>query len=143
MSEAESAPAGSPAPIQADLAVLQSMALFSGKSGDTRVVARQVTAGSSLNLVLQGVMLGGQPQASLAVIVSNARQASYHPGDALPGAGSIVLDSIAADHVVVDNNGRKETLWLDPDNSADGSARQAPPAPAGAEPLEVTGRLVA
>jgi general secretion pathway protein C len=88
-------------------------------------------------------MLGGQPQASVAVIVSNARQASYHPGDALPGAGNIVLDSIAADHVIVDNNGRKEALWLDasPASNRTGTGRSAPTPPPGAVPLEITGVL--
>jgi general secretion pathway protein C len=131
------------APVPADLAALQALGLFAGNAGNPRVVARQMPADSSLNLVLQGVMLGGQPQASVAVIVSNARQASYHPGEALPGAGNIVLDSIAADHVIVDNNGRKEALWLDasPASNRTGTGRSAPTPPPGAVPLEITGVL--
>jgi general secretion pathway protein C len=121
-----------------DLQALQALHLFSGSRADVQVAAAVLPTGSNLNLLLQGVILGAQAQSSVAIIVSNARQASYHVGDVLPGAGSIVLTSIAADHVVVDNNGRLETLQLYAEQD---NGRVIPVAPTGAVPLEVTGRL--
>ena len=131
-----------------DLAALQALGLFSGNAeGRALTVQQTLPAASSLNLLLQGVMLGGEPEASIAVIVSNARQASYRLGESLPGAGRIVLEQVAADHVIVNNNGRQETLWLydTRQGGSSGGANNAGGATStsisGAIPLEVTGRL--
>ena len=137
----ETAPAGE---VSVDLAALKALDLFSGSSPGGQITARQLPVASSLNLLLQGVMLGGNPQTSVAVIVGNARQDSYRPGDTLPGAGRIMLETIAADHVIIDNNGRKETVWLYTEavnGVAAGNSVGLPPVPSGAIPLEVTGAL--
>ena len=45
------------------------------------------------------------------MIVYQGNQDQYHIGDKLP-AGQVVLSRVLMDHVILDNNGRYESLWL-------------------------------
>ncbi len=96
-----------------DLAAMQALALFDSASTPVSDPAPGATAvNTTLDLRLEGVILAGEGGASLAVIVSGNQQASYRTGDTLPVGTNIVVDSIARDHVVIDNRGQSEVLWL-------------------------------
>jgi general secretion pathway protein C len=94
-----------------DLAALQSLALFDSAAP----AATQDTTpalNTSLNLHLEGIILAAEPGDSLAVIVSGDQRGSYRAGEDLPAGANIRVDSIARDHVVIDNRGQREVLWL-------------------------------
>jgi general secretion pathway protein C len=70
------------------------------------------TADAALNLRLEGVILASSPAASIALIAVNGKQSAFAPGAALPAGAGVVLTGIARDHALIDNRGRRETLWL-------------------------------
>jgi general secretion pathway protein C len=93
-----------------DLAALQSLALFD--SGAIVTDAARPALNTALNLRLEGVILAGNGANSMAVIVSGDQRGSYRAGDTLPAGANVLVDSIARDHVVIDNRGQREVLWL-------------------------------
>lgn len=106
-----------------DLAAIKALQLFS----DHAAVVSSANAPAELplnapatvlNLQLEGVMLSSQSEQSVAVIVSQAQQRSYRQGDSLPGASGLSLQAVAKDHVLINNRGRVETLWLDKNKQA-------------------------
>lgn len=100
--------AGAEAP---NLAALESLHLF--ESSASLATADSAPAlNTSLNLRLEGVILAGSPDDSLAVIASGEQRGSYRSGEALPAGAGIRVESIARDHVVIDNRGQREVLWL-------------------------------
>lgn len=102
--------AGSQAP---DLAALQALDLFdSTPSTSISTTGAPAVLNTALNLRLEGVIIAGNASDSRAVIASGAERGSYRAGDALPAGAGIRVDSIARDHVVVDNRGQREVLWL-------------------------------
>jgi general secretion pathway protein C len=94
-----------------DLAALQSLSLFDSAAPAAANVASPAL-NTSLNLHLEGVILGTNGGDSRAVILSGDRRGSYRSGDTLPAGANVRLDSIARDHVVIDNRGQREVLWL-------------------------------
>jgi general secretion pathway protein C len=94
-----------------DLAALQSLALFDS-AAPAATQDTTPTLNTSLNLHLEGVILAGEPRDSLAVIASGDQRGSYRTGENLPAGANIRVDSIARDHVVIDNRGQREVLWL-------------------------------
>lgn len=70
-------------------------------------------ANTRLSLVLRGSIAGTTPADSSAIIASGERQQVYSVGDQLafttPG---VTLDSVHPRYVVLNNNGRLETLWM-------------------------------
>ncbi len=113
-----------------DLAALQSLRLFDAPAA-AAATEPAPALNTSLNLKLEGLILAGNPDESLAVIVSGAQRGSYHAGDSLPGGANIRVDSIARDHVVIDNRGQREALWL---YTGANRAAQAPAAAVAANP---------
>jgi general secretion pathway protein C len=101
-----------------DLAGLQALDLFDSVSSTTTPAASLPAMNTALNLQLEGVILAGDGASSLAVIASGATRGSYRAGDSLPSGANIRVDSIARDHVVVDNRGQREVLWLFGGNNA-------------------------
>jgi general secretion pathway protein C len=97
---------------QPDLAALQALHLFASGSGLAATSAAMPTLNTALNLHLEGVMLAGAGGDSRAVILSGDRRGSYRAGDTLPAGANITVESIASDHVVIDNRGQREVLWL-------------------------------
>lgn len=96
-----------------DLALLQSLPLFDGATASTPAPAAALPAlNTALNLRLEGVMLAGDGANHQAVILGSAGRGSYRVGDSLPGAANVKVASIARDHVIVDNRGQREALWL-------------------------------
>jgi general secretion pathway protein C len=107
-------PAGNPALQEADLVALLALNLFSstGTAATPQAPAAPPATQTVLNLRLEGVMLAANADASVAIIVSNARQGSYRAGASLPVGAEVQLESIHNDHVVINNRGQRETLWL-------------------------------
>lgn len=70
-------------------------------------------ASTRLSLVLRGAIAGSVPADSSAIIASGDRQRVYFLGDELqfttPG---VTLESVHAQYVVLNNNGRLESLWM-------------------------------
>jgi general secretion pathway protein C len=79
--------------------------LFGMPEGDARIVA------TTLALTLRGIVGSNAPGLGSAVIAGqDQKDIAYHVGDTLPGGG--VLESIHADHVVIRNQGQRESLAL-------------------------------
>jgi general secretion pathway protein C len=73
---------------------------------------------SSLNLKLQGVMSAEEPALARALILADGRQQQFAVGDRLPASGQVTLRRVMPDRIVIDNNGRAETIWLYDDPAA-------------------------
>ena len=66
---------------------------------------------TALKLTLRGVYLADDRRQSHAIIAdAGGRDRSYRPGDALPGGA--ILKEVYADRVILERNGRLETLRL-------------------------------
>jgi general secretion pathway protein C len=94
-----------------DLIALQSLDLF-GAAAPLATTESAPAMNTSLSLRLEGVVIASEAGESLAVIASGGQRGSYRSGDALPAGASIRVDSIARDHVVIDNRGQREIIWL-------------------------------
>jgi general secretion pathway protein C len=74
---------------------------------------------TTLNLQLLGLVSASEPSQSLAIIMADGTQQHLKVGEQLPGGGKVVLNKVLLDRVIIDNNGRYETLWLyDPAQTA-------------------------
>jgi len=103
-----------------NLAALQSLNLF-GQAGtatanaEPTAVRDEVELNASktqLNLSLEGVVTASSQRGALAFIVYQGKQAQYYIGDKLPVGNRVTLVKVLADHVILDNGGRYESLWL-------------------------------
>lgn len=122
-----------------DIASLQSRQLFGTRSTRDEAAPRAATPTANaepadatrLDLRLDGIVLGKPAAAGFAMIASNGKTASYRIGDRLPVGSRVVLNAIHADRVILENDGRMETLWLY-DDAGQGrpAATAAPEAPA-------------
>lgn len=76
---------------------------------------------SSTNLVLRGVILASHPESSAAIIAdAGGEPRPFSIGEAMPGGA--VLDSVAADHVVLLLGGQRERLSFPDSQSSAGVA---------------------
>jgi general secretion pathway protein C len=67
-----------------------------------------------LSLTLQGVVLSSVAAQSRAIIGSGEAQQGYKPGDSIADMpGNVVLQAVHERYVLLDNNGRTETLRMD------------------------------
>lgn len=100
-----------------DITFLQENFRLSSGGGD---MAQSATTGEStlaantrLSLVLRGAIAGSVPADSSAIVASGDQQRVYFVGDELlfttPG---VTLDSVHTHYVVLNNNGRHESLWM-------------------------------
>jgi general secretion pathway protein C len=104
-----------------DLAKLQSIALF-GQAGavapdesSSVPVADEVELNATktrLNLILEGIIHTSDSSSSVAVIVYQGKQDQYYIGDKLPVGNRVELARVLVDHVILDNAGNYESLWL-------------------------------
>ncbi len=69
-------------------------------------------AKTKLNLSLEGVVYTPDASESLAVIVYQGKQDQYRVGDKLPAGNQVILSKVLMDHIILDNSGRYESLWL-------------------------------
>jgi len=106
---------------QIDIGTLQTGKLFGARSDDAGASLSAQQSGSSLpptadntalNLRLDGVVTGSSSSSGFAIIASNGRPATFGIGERLPTGSRVVLDRIYSDRVILENNGRMETLWL-------------------------------
>jgi len=103
-----------------DISALQKLHLF-GEAGaqshlDTPVVMAEETVldaeKTQLNLTLEGIVHTPDTSQSVAVIVYQGKQEQYYIGDKLPVGARVTLAKILVDHVILDNAGKYESLWL-------------------------------
>ncbi|MDQ2076664.1 type II secretion system protein GspC [Marinimicrobium sp. ABcell2] len=67
---------------------------------------------TQLRLRLQGIIDSSDERSGRAVIANGSRQALYAPGDELPEGRNVTLEKILPQRVILNNNGRYESLWL-------------------------------
>jgi|GEM_PF-1558873 len=100
---------------------------------DVEVSAEQ----TRLLLTLQGVVLSSDAAQSRAIIGSGETQQGYKPGDSIAEMpGNVVLQEVYQRYVLLDNNGRTETLRMDEapsDNRRAGSQAMSGPAAVSAQ----------
>lgn len=104
-----------------DIQRLQAIPLF-GEEGQPLETATTVQAEYSdaelnatktrLNLVLEGIVYTADSKSSMAVIVYQGKQDQYYIGDKLPVGSRVELVRVFIDHVILDNAGSYESLWL-------------------------------
>ena len=104
-----------------DLARLQELALF-GEGGAAPPIPKpeeallpgieQEAVDTSLNLQLQGVIASSDADMASAIIAEGNEQALYKVGDTLPQGTNVRLVKVLDQRVILDNNGRYESLWL-------------------------------
>ncbi len=78
---------------------------------------------TQLNLVLVGVVASNDEDAGRAIIASGGQQDVYAPGAELPAGRGVTLTRVMDQRVILNNNGRLESLWLHQENT--GSPRRA------------------
>lgn len=127
-----------------DIAQLKSLAVF-GKAAP--VVQAQPTTpeneavDSQLGLLLMGLVYSSEESLARAIITGGNSTDVYAVGNPLPVGNGVTLAKIMEDRVIVNNNGKFESVWLYQDNpnapaisqSYTAPQRQAP-APAVAAP---------
>lgn len=109
-----------------DIERLQSLNLF-GQLGEQPVVdvvesmpeVEEVNAvKTKLNLELQGIISASETSSAVAIIVHRGQQEQYHVGDKLPAGNRVILAKVLVDHVILDNKGQYESLWLYDDSNS-------------------------
>jgi general secretion pathway protein C len=65
-----------------------------------------------LNLILMGIVNSSEEKGSRAIIASGDKQDVYAEEQALPVGAGVTLSKVFADHVIINNNGQFESLWL-------------------------------
>lgn len=81
-------------------------------------VVEEQAQDTTLNLQLLGVISSSEQTMARAFIMTDGRQQQFAVGEQLPGPGKVVLSKVLVDRVIIDNNGRFETLWLYDPNAA-------------------------
>jgi len=97
------------------------------------VVARNVeneAVDTQLNLVLRGVVGSNLETGGRAIIANGSEQNIYAPGDELPAGQGVTLAKVLDSRVILNNNGRYESLWLYQEGAAGGSTISTSVAPA-------------
>ncbi|MBT40963.1 MAG: type II secretion system protein GspC [Idiomarina sp.] len=94
-----------------DMPAIQSLNLF-GKVTTQASNNRRDAPKTALNIRLVGVSASSNPLRSAAIIEQSGKQQTYIVGDEL-GRSGVTVEEIYADRVLLDNNGRIETLQLE------------------------------
>ena len=132
---AEAAPralgAGGVAPTS-DYSVLTNSRLFGEAAEQPAVAAAPVVDApdTTLSLTLKGI-LSKEGDLNGSVIIANSRseEKTYYVGQTIEAADGTTLHSVYADRVLLDRNGRLETLRLPKDLTASSGAPMAMPSP--------------
>lgn len=96
-----------------DLNAIKARNIFGNAAAGAVVQTQQTTAPlTRLNLRLLGVSASSVPERSAAIIEQAGQQSTYSPGDLLNNTQVKVLE-IYADRVILENQGRRETLELE------------------------------
>ncbi|PMG05781.1 type II secretion system protein GspC [Vibrio breoganii] len=98
----------------ADIAPLLNANLFGEESEEAPAVVEQVVDApkTRLNLVLVGVVASSNQKSSLAVIANRGNQDTYGIGETIDGTRA-QLRNVLKDRVIIENQGRNETLMLE------------------------------
>jgi general secretion pathway protein C len=100
---------------EVDLARIQALGLFDSAPGANASLAQAITTNAdqtALNLQLEGVLLAGEANRSAAILVVGGKQSTYKVGETLPVGNRVQLESVHNDHVIINNDGVTESLWL-------------------------------
>ena len=100
------------APANTDLSALTSLNLFGATERGNRSSNTRNAPQTSLNVRLIGVSASSNPERSAAIIQQGSQQQTYIIGESL-GSSSVIVEEIHADRVILDNNGRLETLQME------------------------------
>jgi general secretion pathway protein C len=87
---------------------------------------------TQLDLKLQGVITSNDPEKSWAIIGEENSQQLFKVGDSVPPANGVTLEKVEDLRVILNNNGKREALWLygeDGMNVASQRQASAPPPP--------------
>jgi general secretion pathway protein C len=95
-----------------DLSSLKSLNLFGTAERSSRSANTRNAPKTSLNVRLIGVSASSNPERSAAIIQQGSKQQTYVIGENL-GSSSVTVEEIHADRVILDNNGRLETLEME------------------------------
>ncbi|MDH5182071.1 MAG: type II secretion system protein GspC [Gammaproteobacteria bacterium] len=79
---------------------------------------------TSLRLVLRGIFSSDDPQQAIAIIEDAGREKLYHIGDTVQGGA--VVHTIYLDRVILERNGRYETLFLPRDELPESAIVSSP-----------------
>lgn len=116
-----------------DIAALKDLSLFGeGSAEEQPVVARlpgieQEAVETSLNLTLHGAVPSSDSQQAKAIIGDGGKQEGFRPGEELSiGPRGVKLAKVMTDRVILDNNGRYETLWLYGKNTGASTQQYSP-----------------
>lgn len=85
---------------------------------------------TALDLKLQGVILSSDPEKSWAIIGEENSQQLFKIGDSIPPANGVTLEKVEDLRVILNNNGKREALWLYGEDGMNVASRsQTPPPP--------------
>lgn len=125
-----------------DIAELKSMQIFGRLDQESaeQVAEAEPSAGpriedeavdTQLRMTLQGVIDSSETEGGRAIIASGKSQEIYAPGDKLPEGQNVTLEKILPLRVILNNNGRYESLWLyqDKDFAVNRRSEPAPDTP--------------
>ena len=85
---------------------------------------------TTASLVLEGTLATGNPKGGVAIVTVDGQARVYQVGDAVEGAS---LDAVYLDHILLDRDGRFETLSIARSPLSIGNARSLPATDGGAE----------
>lgn len=108
----------------ADLGVLQSYSLFGDYQAPSSTIKKAEVKSlpkTRLSLTLNGVVVAQPSSQSLAVITHGSEQNNYGIGEFIDGTKAQLVE-VLSDRVVIENQGRKETLFI----VGDGKRSQSP-----------------
>lgn len=120
-----------------DIAELKNMQIFGrlDQEAASQVAETEPAAGpriedeavdTQLRMTLQGVIDSSEEQGGRAIIASGKNQEIYAPGDKLPEGQNVTLEKILPLRVILNNNGRYESLWLYQDKDFVANRRSEP-----------------
>jgi general secretion pathway protein C len=89
----------------------------------TPAVETEATVDTQLNLILMGVIASSDENAGRAIIAANGQQDVYAPGAELPVGKGVTLAKVLDLRIILNNNGRFESLWLYQEGAAGGRSQ--------------------
>ena len=95
-----------------DISKVQALHLFGEQDAVQQSVQVQDAPVTQLNIRLVGVTASNNPNLSAAIVQQGSSQTTYIPGETIANSRAVVKQ-ILSDRVLLENNDRLETLWLE------------------------------
>lgn len=100
-----------------DINSLKALTPFGNPAAETAVAPvasdiEQEAADTQLNLTLRGLVYSNDEKVARAVIATSDKQDVYAVGDPIPMSNNVTVAKILGDRVIINNNGKFESLWL-------------------------------